>query len=56
MFSTSEKAKKMQFVAGRLSIIVLKFGSEMHIQFVDIPMGTNCAPLVAGSFMFCYMS
>ena len=30
------------------------FGSKLYRQIVDIPMGTNCAPLVADLFLFCY--
>ena len=26
----------------------------MYRQIVDIPMGTDCSPLVAGLFLFCY--
>ena len=28
--------------------------SKLYRQIVGIPMGTNCAPLVAGLFLFCY--
>ena len=30
------------------------FGTKLYRQIVDIPMGTNCAPLVADLFLFCY--
>ena len=30
------------------------FGSKLYRQIVGIPMGTNCAPLVAYLFLFCY--
>ena len=30
------------------------FGTNLYIQIVGIPMGTNCAPLVADLFLFCY--
>ena len=30
------------------------YGSKLYRQIVSIPMGTNCAPLVADLFMFCY--
>ena len=26
----------------------------MHRRIVDIPMGSNCAPLVADLFLFCF--
>ena len=29
------------------------FGSKLYRQIVNIPMGTNCAPLVANLFLFC---
>ena len=31
-----------------------RFGSKLYRQIVGIPMGTNCAPLVADLFLFCY--
>ena len=34
--------------------IYLRFGSKLYRQIVSIPMGTNCAPLVADLFLFCY--
>ena len=34
--------------------INIRFGSKLYRQIVGIPMGTNCAPLVAGLFLFCY--
>ena len=30
------------------------FGTNLYIQIVGIPMGTNCALLVADLFLFCY--
>ena len=32
----------------------IRFGSKLHRQIVGTPMGTNCAPLVADLFLFCY--
>ena len=37
-----------------LDNIYISFGSELYRQIVGIPMGTNCAPLVADRFLFCY--
>ena len=37
-----------------LDIIFIRFGSKLYRQIVGIPMGTNCAPLVADLFLFCY--
>ena len=39
-----------------LDNIYIRFGSKLYIQNVGIPMGTNCAPLVADLFLFCYES
>ena len=38
----------------RLDNILIRFGSKLYRQIVGIPMGTNCAPLVADLFLFCY--
>ena len=32
----------------------MRFRSKLYRQIVGIPMGTNCAPLVADLFLFCY--
>ena len=37
-----------------LDNIFMRFGSKLFRQIVGIPMGTNCAPLVADLFLFCY--
>ena len=37
-----------------LDNLFIRFGSKLYRQIVGIPMGTNCAPLVAGFFVFCY--
>ena len=37
-----------------LDNIFIRFGSELYRQIVGIPTGTNCAPLVADLFLFCY--
>ena len=33
---------------------MIRFASKLYRQIVGIPMGTNCAPLVADLFLFCY--
>ena len=38
----------------RLDNIYIRFGTKLYRQTVGIPMGTNCAPLVADLFLFCY--
>ena len=37
-----------------LDNIYIRFGSKLYRQIVGIPMGTNCAPLVADLFLFWY--
>ena len=39
-----------------LDNIYNRFGSKLYRQIVGIPMDTNCAPLVADLFLFCYES
>ena len=34
--------------------IYVKFGGELVRQMVGIPMGTNCAPLLADLFLYSY--
>ena len=34
--------------------IYIRFGTKLYRPIVGIPMGTNCAPLVADLFLFCY--
>ena len=37
-----------------LDKVFIRFYSKLYRQIVGIPMGTNCAPLVADLFLFCY--
>ena len=37
-----------------LDNIFIRFSTKLYGQGVGIPMGTNCAPLVADLFLFCY--
>ena len=37
-----------------LDNIYIRFGTKLYRQIVGIPMGTNCAPLVADLFLLCY--
>ena len=37
-----------------LDNIYIRFGIKLYRQIVGLPMGTNCAPLVADLFLFCY--
>ena len=61
-FFTSEKPKKYhawscQNVRDALTFLLdnifIRFGTKLYRQVVGIPMGTNCAPLVADLFLFC---
>ena len=36
------------------TIFFIWFGTKLYRQVLRIPMGTNCAPLVADLFLFCY--
>ena len=62
-FFTSEKPKKYhawscQNVCDALTFLLdnifIQFGTKLFRQVVGIPMGTDCAPLVADLFLFCY--
>ena len=37
-----------------LDNIYIRFGTKLYRQIVGIPMGTNCALLVADLFLYCY--
>ena len=37
-----------------LDNILSRFDTKLYRQVVGLPMGTNCAPLVADLFLFCY--
>ena len=61
-FSTSDAVRNYnlwpcQRVCESLTFLVdniyIRFGSKLYRQIVDIPMGSNCAPLVADLFLFC---
>ena len=60
-FFTSEQPKRYNLWSSQkmcdalhylLDNIFIRFGSKLYRQIVGIPMGTNCAPLVAD--LFCY--
>ena len=62
-FFTSEQPKRYKLWSCQkmcdalhylLDKIFIRFGSKLYRQIVGIPMGTNCAPLVADLFLFCY--
>ena len=37
-----------------LDNIYIRFGTKLYRQIVGVPMGINCAPLVADLFLFCF--
>ena len=37
-----------------LDNIYIRFGTKLYRQIVGIPMGTNCTPLIADLFLYCY--
>ena len=37
-----------------LDNIFIRFDTKLYRQVVGVPMVTNCAPLVADLFLFCY--
>ena len=51
LWSCQEVCEALTFL---LDNIYIRFGSKLYRQIVGIPMGTNCAPLVADLFLFCY--
>ena len=62
-FFTLEKPKKYQAWSCQnvcealtflLNNIFNRFGTKLFRQVVGIPMGTNCAPLVANFCLFCF--
>ena len=62
-FFTSEDTKRYKLWSCRnvcealiylLNNIYIRFGTKLYRKIVGIPMGTNCAPLVADLFLFCY--
>ena len=62
-FFTLEKPKKYHACSCKnvcdaltflLDNISIRFSTKLYRQVVGIPMGTNCAPLVADLFLFCY--
>ena len=62
-FFTSEQPKRYKFWSCQkmcdalhyfMDNIFMRFGSKLYRQIVGIPMGTNCAPLVA-DFFLCFV-
>ena len=53
LWSCQKVCEALSFLLDNINI---RFGSKLYRQIVGIPMGTNCAPLVADLFLFCYES
>ena len=57
-FSLLQTIKGINFCLVKLYVTPLldniRFGKTLYRQIVGIPMGTNCAPLVADSFLYCF--
>ena len=51
LWSCQKVCEALTFLLDNINI---RFGSKLYRQIVGIPMGTNCAPLVADVFLFCY--
>ena len=51
MWTCSNVCKALTFL---LDNIFVRYGDTIYRQVIGIPMGTNCAPLVADLFLFCY--
>ena len=51
-WTCSEVCESLTFL---LDNIFVRYGNALYRQVIGIPMGTNCAPLVADLFLYCYM-
>jgi len=51
MWTCSEVCDALTFL---LDNIFVRYGNAIYRQVIGIPMGTNCAPLVADLFLYCY--
>ena len=48
------RVKKYDALVYPLDNTFIRFGTKLYRQTIGIPMGNNCAPFVAGLFLFCY--
>ncbi|WP_187355599.1 hypothetical protein ['Paenibacillus yunnanensis' Narsing Rao et al. 2020] len=53
MFTCGEFIESLCFL---IDNIFVRFGNSVYQQIIGIPMGTNCAPLIADLFLYCYES
>lgn len=51
LWSCQKVCEALKFL---LDNIFIRFGTKLYRQIIGIPMGTNCAPLIADLFLFCY--
>ena len=51
MWTCSEVCNALHLL---LDNIFVRFGDSVYRQVIGIPMGTNCAPLIADLFLYCY--
>lgn len=51
MWTCSDVCESLTFL---LDNIFVRYGNAVYRQVIGIPMGTNCAPLVADLFLYCY--
>ena len=51
MYTTDNICKMSEFL---IDNICLQFGRRLFRQVIGIPMGTNCAPLLADLFLYSY--
>ena len=51
MFSETDIINMLEFLIDNIFVI---FGGRVFQQTVGIPMGTNCAPLLADLFLYSY--
>ena len=51
MWTCPDVCRALDFL---LDNIFVRYGDALYRQVIGIPMGTNCAPLVADLFLYCY--
>ena len=51
MWTCTEVCESLTFL---LENIFVRYGDAIYRQVIGIPMGTNCAPLIADLFLYCY--
>ena len=51
MWTCTDLCSALEFL---LDNIYIRHGENIFKQTIGIPMGTNCAPLIADLFLFCY--